>query len=203
MYWSRFKIGEIPEQYAVYYTPLKIDFSKNFFRMLFCIQNTIFQISLTKYIGKIWLSLPCLLTFFRNSNSFAFQEIRFDTHQFNEQCCLAMLVPCLQYVWAVEIGHQAGLPGFYETQGCCFITFCCCLAFNTYALKARMLTQVRLGIRSKLWDWSYSDGANYVSFIITLHENSYSLSDKFLRVTKMNWYGIYVVSQTILVKPKR
>ena len=86
----------------------------------------------------------------------------------NNYCCLAMLVPCLQCVWAGEIGHQAGLPGFYETQGCCFITFCWCLAFNTYALKARMLTQMRLGIRPRSWDWSYSDGANYVSLIITL-----------------------------------
>merc|ERR1712062_47641 len=80
---------------------------------------------------------------------------------FNDPCCLACLFPCLHYVWAIQIGRKAGLPGFCETQGCCFITFCCCLAFNTNALKARMLTQMRLGIRSKLWDWSYSDGADY------------------------------------------
>ena len=99
---------------------------------------------------------------------------------FNDPCCLSMLVPCLSCVWAVEIGLKAGLPGFYETQGCCFITFCWCLAINTYAWKARMLTQMRLGIRSKLWDWSYSDGANYVSLIITIYDNK-SISPRILR----------------------
>ena len=38
---------------------------------------------------------------------------------FNDPCCLACLFPCLHYVWAIQIGRKAGLPGFCETQvGC-------------------------------------------------------------------------------------
>ena len=50
-----------------------------------------------------------------------------------------------RYLCAI-LGREAGLPGICESVGCCFITLCCCLAFNTYAFKARRLTQLRLGI---------------------------------------------------------
>ena len=71
---------------------------------------------------------------------------RWSTGYCNAPCWCAMFIPCMQFAFAASNGRKAGLPGICESQGCCFITLCCCMAFSTYALKARMLTQMRLGI---------------------------------------------------------
>ena len=71
---------------------------------------------------------------------------RWSTGYCNAACWCAMFIPCMQFAFAASNGRKAGLPGICESQGCCFITLCCCMAFSTYALKARMLTQMRLGI---------------------------------------------------------
>merc|ERR1712131_109055 len=71
---------------------------------------------------------------------------RWSTGYCNGPCWCAMFIPCMQFAFAASNGRKAGLPGICESQGCCFITLCCCMAFSTYALKARMLTQMRLGI---------------------------------------------------------
>ena len=71
---------------------------------------------------------------------------RWSTGYCNGPCLCAIFVPFLQCAFSASNGRKAGLPGICESQGCCFITMCCCLAFNTYAFKARLLTQMRLGI---------------------------------------------------------